>query len=456
MSLRPQITRPRTWLVFFLFLTAISLVTRIFLGRDLPTYEHAVSWGLVSAIFYLFVFLSLVSLFFLTIRKQKPSLYKVCVSWLQRLILLFASLFLGLILVELFLRAALPRPPDRLDLRGIHRASPYSGVIYDLEPGTSRTGVGVEYKINKLGFRGKSLSVKKPDGTCRILALGDSVSFGIGVSDKNRYTEQLEDLLNSELAPSTGLRYEVMNMSVGGWNTYNELSWLRSRGMDFQPDLVIWQFHMNDVDDPMGHLGTNTFSFFREIPREYFPDPEDPTIEDNVFIRRPKDISLGSVLKWYGWKYSRTFEALNGLWRRISPSAPDPHAGKISLSWCLEYLQDENGPQWKWLRKNLEDLRDVCKEEDIPVFFLIPPLSYQLYSEKAVYREPITKLLDYTESLGFIPVSLTPRLEKESGGDFMHFYLEGDASHFNREGHRLIAGLLFETIKEHALGKKEP
>lgn len=61
----------------------------------------------------------------------------------------------------------------------------------------------VEYSFNELGFRTKPLTQFRGD---EILAIGDSFTLGLGVNAQDRWTNQLEKLLD----------YPVLNFSLNG------------------------------------------------------------------------------------------------------------------------------------------------------------------------------------------------------------------------------------------------
>lgn len=52
------------------------------------------------------------------------------------------------------------------------------------------------YDQNEFGFRGPNRALDKPDGVFRILVLGDSYTYGLGVANDETYCRVLENLLN--------------------------------------------------------------------------------------------------------------------------------------------------------------------------------------------------------------------------------------------------------------------
>jgi hypothetical protein len=103
---------------------------------------------------------------------------------------------------------------------------------------------GVPVQINRLGFRdARDYRLEKSPGTFRIVVLGDSVTFGHGAMFETTYPYLLEQHLRS-WRPDVG--WEVWNLGVPGYNTRQELEYLREIGPTFRPDLVIVGFFPND------------------------------------------------------------------------------------------------------------------------------------------------------------------------------------------------------------------
>jgi len=106
-----------------------------------------------------------------------------------------------------------------------------------------------EYKVhirtNSKGIRAdKEIPYDKPEGTKRIVVLGDSFGMGYGVNLEDTFTNQVEKYLRL-----AGENYEVINLSVSGHGNAEELILLRNEGFKYQPDIVIVQWHPTDIDD---------------------------------------------------------------------------------------------------------------------------------------------------------------------------------------------------------------
>jgi lysophospholipase L1-like esterase len=100
------------------------------------------------------------------------------------------------------------------------------------------------YSRNAHQLRDDEFEMKPPPGVFRILALGDSFTWGQGVPFDDIYVQHIERRLN-EQRPG---RFEVINAGRGGVNTAWELQYLEETGAEFEPDLVTLQFYLNDVE----------------------------------------------------------------------------------------------------------------------------------------------------------------------------------------------------------------
>jgi hypothetical protein len=104
---------------------------------------------------------------------------------------------------------------------------------------------GVEVRTNSLGLREPEIPLDPPAGEIRILMLGDSFPFGIGVPYEQTLPHLLEEKLNAPGKP--GYRYRVINMGVPSYNTEQELYQLETLGPRLHPNIVILPYMVNDI-----------------------------------------------------------------------------------------------------------------------------------------------------------------------------------------------------------------
>jgi lysophospholipase L1-like esterase len=109
-------------------------------------------------------------------------------------------------------------------------------LMWRLIPGLSNQAL----RVNALGFRGDDVEVPKPDGTFRIVALGDSMTFGFGVFDDQTYAARLAERL------SANTRVEVVNAGVTGYSSWQSRKYYETVVRRLDPDLVVAMFGYPD------------------------------------------------------------------------------------------------------------------------------------------------------------------------------------------------------------------
>ena len=122
-----------------------------------------------------------------------------------------------------------------------YRPSKNNKIVYELHPGfTIRL---LDAKISPQGLNDRIYSLNKPANLTRIAVVGDSASFGWRVGTKNSFPKILEWILNYK----EGENFEVINFSVPGYNTAQELAVIEEKVLKFQPDMVILVYSDNDI-----------------------------------------------------------------------------------------------------------------------------------------------------------------------------------------------------------------
>lgn len=94
-------------------------------------------------------------------------------------------------------------------------------------------------RVNALGLRGPELAREKPRGERRVLAVGDSFTFGEGVADADTWPARLERTLGGP---------RVANLGVLGYGLDQQLLRLRQTGLALDPDVVVLAPFDDDLD----------------------------------------------------------------------------------------------------------------------------------------------------------------------------------------------------------------
>ena len=159
------------------------------------------------------------------------------------IILLIFSTLLTLIAAEVLLRA--------VGYYGARGGRVESTILVDdpildyrFLPNSSYIKNNIEFATNSHGWRDIEHVVDKPYQTCRLLVLGDSVTFGYGVPMESAYSR----ILDEQLASTLDFAIETITIGVSGANLEQEVHLLESEGLRYDPDLVVLGYVLNDPE----------------------------------------------------------------------------------------------------------------------------------------------------------------------------------------------------------------
>ncbi|MFO0984121.1 MAG: SGNH/GDSL hydrolase family protein [Planctomycetota bacterium] len=191
---------------------------------------------------------------------------------------------LALLLVEIVCRVALsiaPQPPNErmasaasvfVHIAGLTRADvdelfqPDPFLFWRIRPSVHglpwRPPLWIDCRSNGLGLRDDECSRARPRDAYRVLALGDSCTYGSGVLMADSYPNRLEVRLNFARQQR---RNEVLNAGCPGYTLFQGLTFLRSDGFALQPQLVTVAFGFNDRNT-WGALSDAEFSARQNTP----------------------------------------------------------------------------------------------------------------------------------------------------------------------------------------------
>ncbi len=157
-------------------------------------------------------------------------------------------LLLTLGTLELLLRF----PIGNAAIKDLYQYAPDDGRCLGLDPGATVVYTGwllrippVELSVNSLGYRGPSRPFEKPPGTLRILLIGDSYTFGVGMPEDDTIAAQLERVLRS----SSSHPVEVLNFGIPGLNLEETFEQYAHFASQWEHNLVLYLLFRNDLDE---------------------------------------------------------------------------------------------------------------------------------------------------------------------------------------------------------------
>lgn len=179
-------------------------------------------------------------------------------------------------------------------------------------------------RMNRHGWRDRERGLDKPPGVYRVLVVGDSNVFGLIAPGPAVFTRVLEDRFRAE-----GKAVEVLNMGISNWGTDQELEALRREGLAYRPDLVIFHFSTNDLDDNLRQA--RGFKHGRRIPFYMELAGDDAVRHDNPRYR----LSLGVRIKEWFLRHSEVAKRVYLAWRNLGEALKGRevqiHGGQLAV-----------------------------------------------------------------------------------------------------------------------------
>ncbi|MGQ0554138.1 MAG: GDSL-type esterase/lipase family protein [Planctomycetota bacterium] len=159
-----------------------------------------------------------------------------------RLLLAGGAALSGLIVAEVALRGLQAgAPPEGSPLRlpgGLPLLEPFGrwdrDLGYALVPGSRAFP---EYRINAAGWRGADFLRERRPGTLRLVTMGDSSTFAMGVREEDGWPARLQQALSGLFAGQ--LEVELINAGVPGYSTLLNRVQLERDVLPLQPDVVV-------------------------------------------------------------------------------------------------------------------------------------------------------------------------------------------------------------------------
>lgn len=341
-----------------------------------------------------------------------------------------AATVLGLVACELAARAVFPAPPDPTrEPQIVYRVDPQ--VRYVLSPNQQGWIDDGFVTTNSRGFRGREVDMPKPAGRIRIVALGDSVTFGWGVNDADTFCSQLERDLRAQ---HPGVDLEVVNLGVPGYATRQEVALLKRNLAELQPDVVLVGFYTNDLPDTLddktsGRSGTRIEAADRGPGQVLRMNPA-PSSWIERQARRSRAV----------------YTASHGLKALIHRGE-----GKPGSSMELDLLESRSSGDletaWQKVTAQLEDLKAAATEFHFSAGIVVLPPREQVFGlyQNSAYQKRIRSLADQFGLFVIdpLPSLVASPLQKPS------LFIPYDRNHPSPEGHRLIAQSIATYLDGH-------
>lgn len=317
-------------------------------------------------------------------------------------------------------------------------------------------------RTNSRGFRDRERALARTSAALRIVALGDSFTWGAGASYDEGFITLVERRLH-EVNPGT----EVINLGLVGYQPEEYLALLKAHGIAYQPDLILVNFYIgNDLMPAQGapmivaghrhrvHVNGNWF--------------HDHLSWDHWYLSH--DLAYASLMAMARIRHAEGQTDL-GMWTPVSDAPNPPHSATSFSGWSPRYVRMILGmsdqylkrdtpaflARWHETRRTLEQLDNLSKERGIPWALILLPAEEQvdrelqrLYlemlrgqSEDYDFDKPQRLLGEWSKDRGVKVIDLTPQFRAHVAGQ--RLYVDNDI-HWNSNGNALAAQIIIREL----------
>jgi len=259
-------------------------------------------------------------------------------------------------------------------------------------------GGQVDYVFNRYGLRDHDFELEKQPGEFRVVAIGDSFTFGVGVQLEDCWTEVTE----RELRQRRGGPVEVINAGfAGGYKTLEYEDWILRDGVRLKPDVILVGFCLNDMN--------------RNVSLYAWTDPR-------------------KLDQWAGGA-SRVLNALQTAW--VGP-APPRH--------LLDYTKmvAKAPGDWNGAKAALHRLHEALAAQGIRLVVVPFPMVSGLRETPYPFAALLDQVNAFLDAEHIERIDLLPRVIGLVDEDL---WVHPTDQHPNDVGHRLFAGGIVESLE---------
>jgi lysophospholipase L1-like esterase len=330
-----------------------------------------------------------------------------------------AATIASLVVIELLVRllGLAPTLPDNYYTTDPHlpfKPRPLSHIT-----GRSSTDeFDLDYRHNSLGFRDVERPWRKPPGVCRIVALGDSFTYGAGVPFEETYLVQLERMLDTR--PGAVSRFEIVKMGIPRFFPEAERLLLEHYGLGFEPDVILVTFVPNDVIDT--YLGLGALAVSR-----------DGYLLTSEGARLVRDLPA---------PLARLYTASHAFRLVLGRIASYRVAQAQPIKWNDVYRADGfHEKDWREVERQFRAMSRLARQHRVPLLLVHIPMKGDLDAPQAAYPARRLAALAAEESVAF--VDTLPALRAAAQTAPAYWPRDG---HPNARGAAVIARTLYAAL----------
>lgn len=266
---------------------------------------------------------------------------------LKKFLLITAINFLLILLIlygfEFFLRIKDPQREIHNHFSGGNKEIRITKEGWGILNGKVISSWGHPVRFNSFGikglpsFRERNFESPKPKDTFRIMVLGDSFTWGVGIQEDERYTNVLEKMLNERFLHQ---KFEVLNFSVLGFCTVEEARLLIAMKDIVKPDLIIIGFCINDPKPGPESSSPERKNFEKKLEKKLSPFSK---LMCKIGLSR-----LSGLIKNSIWKFAEIANIIP-TWQEVVDRTYNPESR-----------------EWNEFLKALRDIKKVSDDMGLP------------------------------------------------------------------------------------------
>lgn len=321
---------------------------------------------------------------------------------------------------EAALRAVVVMPLPRVQPEVRYVAHPVRR--FTLRPRQEAFTYGVPVRVDDRGFR--SNGSVPAGGSARVLALGDSFTFGLGVRDDETWPARLEQALRAAQASQV----DVVNAGTISYGVFQELDLLKTSGLALKPGLVVhalyWNDFMNPEPPPASAPSVVTpdgyFVWDQPAPREKAGQRLNAALSQSALFFTLKQVAKQFMAR-ESTGYSRAYEQF--LARGLTPE------------------------EWRIIEGFYRDLLSHGESAGFSTVVLVMPVNDLVVRPDSLQHPYVVEARRLLERLGIPYVDGFEEWSKADLGG-KPFLPQGPDAHLNADGYRHLAGAVARRLTE--------
>jgi len=313
---------------------------------------------------------------------------------------------------------------------------------------------GIQITTNRFGFRDEAdFDPTPPAGEYRILSMGDSIAFGLGILSRSTYAKVLQEELNKG---GGQLHYNVINASGPGYDPASYYLFLKNEALNWNPKMVVVEIELtNDVTDA---------ALLR-----WEVDPAEPdrpvALRGGRYVTAWDGALLSAVVRGpYFYEKTYTYvefsrRVLNLLYQQAAvkpfPEGPNAIYYTQGYEWyLLNRERIESG--WQKVLKAVKGTHELLRQHDVRFVLMIMPSRFAYEgdtgnSQRKLARELVERAVAFADHNGIPYMDLTETIGAAGGAAVFL-----DTVHLNEQANLAVGRALYERIRAEAAPTPPP